>query len=222
LKRSLLDSRRVRQWLRDQGVVVDGPADRRHVALTFDDGPHPDATPRLLEVLARHGVTATFFPLGFRAAEFPAVLAEVAAAGHEIGTHGYQHVPWVLSPPSVLRRDLSRSVDTIADACGVRPKVARPPFGWVHAGSVGICAELELEVVLGDVYPRDTTRPGTGTIVGRTQRRVGPGSIIILHDGAWRLGADRTQTLAAVDALIPRLRAEGYTFVTVERLRNPT
>lgn len=214
MKRSLLDFAGIRRWLDGKGVLVQGPAGPPRVALTFDDGPHPIHTPRLLRILESHGIPATFFLSGSRARRHPAIVGAIAAAGHQVGTHGHHHFPWTLRP--WLRRDLEASITAITDAGAPRPTVARPPFGWLDDRVLRICAELGLRVALGDVYVRDTTRPGTLEIVRRVERRVVPGSVIILHDGGWRDGVDREQTLSALEDLVPRIRQRGWGFARLD------
>jgi len=214
VKQSLLDFATVRRWLQRRGVLVRGPSDPPRVALTFDDGPHPTITPRLLDRLAAWDVPATFFLLGTRARRHPAVVRAITDGGHQIGTHGHRHLPWTLQP--WLAHDLRTSLEAIVDAGAPRPTVARPPFGWLNDPVLRTCAGMGLRVALGDVYPRDTTRPGIASIVGRIQRRTRAGSVIILHDSGWRDGVDREQTLAALETLVPWIRDEGWGFTRLD------
>ena len=112
------------------------------VAITFDDGPHPEGTPAVLEVLAGAGARATFFLVGEQVARYPSVAAEIAAAGHEIGIHGYRHVLLLRRAPTALREDFVRAHDVIASATGTEPTLYRPPYGVFSGPALLIVREL--------------------------------------------------------------------------------
>ncbi|MBO8195820.1 polysaccharide deacetylase family protein [Streptomyces oryzae] len=184
-------------------------AGRRVLALTFDDGPHPENTPRLLEVLRRHGVQATFFVVGENAAAFPGLLHAIAADGHVVGNHSWAHHPLNRMRPSDVRDDLGRTSELIDRVVGTPPRWCRAPYGAWHPPSLKVCADLGMEPMGWSVDTRDWTRPGTARIVSAVTDRATPGAIVLQHDG----GGPRPQTVAAVDHYLPLLKADGYTCV---------
>jgi peptidoglycan/xylan/chitin deacetylase (PgdA/CDA1 family) len=217
MRRSLLDVASVRNRL-ERHLLCSVATEEKRLALTFDDGPHPRHTPRLLDVLAAKGIQATFFLVGRRVATFPGLAREIAARGHEIGNHGYAHVPLPFLPGALLEREVERAGRAIEDATGVRPRFFRPPMGWFTVRALGRVRRLGYEPVIGTVHPRDSSRPGTRRIVEHVAARAGPGAILILHDGGWNLGADRSQSIEAADRIIDILRERGYRFQTLSGL----
>jgi cellulose synthase/poly-beta-1,6-N-acetylglucosamine synthase-like glycosyltransferase/peptidoglycan/xylan/chitin deacetylase (PgdA/CDA1 family) len=212
--------------VREGGPVIDTSGDRprsyrmpaRTIALTFDDGPDPTWTPRILEVLRRHRVKATFFVVGAQVARHPDLARRLVAEGHEIGAHTFTHPE--LSDLPGWRRDLEHSQTqmAIAAATGVSTSLLRPPYssvpnalddgGWSTVREVGGEGYLS---VLNDVDSRDWARPGVEAIVRNATPEGNAGAIVLLHDA----GGDRAQTVAAVDRLIPAMRQKGYRFSTV-------
>jgi len=214
---SLLDVASVREYL-GRRLIVSVDTDEKRLALTFDDGPHPSHTPKLLGLLAAKGVRATFFVVGRRVRRFRDVLAATAAAGHEIGNHGDHHVPLSILPPSLIRRELDVCGRLVEEIAGRRPRFMRPPMGWISDVVLANAREMGYEPVIGSIHPQDSRQPGLETILRRVRRRVEPGAVLILHDGGWRVGADRSQTIAAVDILTDELLAAGYRFETLSDL----
>ncbi len=170
-----------------------------HVALTFDDGPDPLSTPFFLRALERHGIRATFFVLGAMAHRSPGLLREMAAAGHEIGVHGWHHRPLLLRGPRATHDDLARVRDEVASITGEVPRLFRPPYG-VMSGAAHLAARrLGLTPVLWTAWGQDWTRRATPDSVHRTVAAdLRGGGTVLLHDsdctsapGAWRsaLGA---------------------------------
>ncbi|MEU6075727.1 polysaccharide deacetylase family protein [Micromonospora sp. NPDC047074] len=181
------------------------------VALTIDDGPHPRWTPPTLDLLARHGVRATFFLIGDRVREHPDLARQVLAAGHLIGNHSMSHPqPFAALPRHELRSEIERTQRVIEDATGVTPRLFRAPGGNWSPGVLRTTAELGLAPVDWTVNPSDWRSPGVPRIT-RTLSRTRPGQIILCHDG----GGDRSQTVAALAEVLPRLTGRGLRFVTV-------
>jgi peptidoglycan/xylan/chitin deacetylase (PgdA/CDA1 family) len=170
-----------------------------HVALTFDDGPDPASTPRFLEVLDGLGWTATFFALGTMVERAPGLLAEMAAAGHEIGLHGWSHRSLLKRTPSSTRDDLRRSFDLVAELTGVPPSWYRPPFGVLSGPAWAQARRLGMTTVLWSAWGRDwRAEASPGSVLADVSAGVLPGGCVLLHDsdctsapGAWRaaLGA---------------------------------
>ena len=192
------------------------PTHEREVALTFDDGPNPDATPRILDTLGELGVFATFFILGRHAERWPDMVHRTVAEGHQLGNHGYFHRKLHLKSPFYVKRDLGLGKRAIERAGAHTPRFFRAPHGfrspWVSAiaGSMG---ERTIGWSLG-VW--DSDQPGVTTIVDRTMEGVRPGSIVLLHDGdGYNADGNRLQTAAALPRIINGLRDRGYEFVTL-------
>ncbi len=206
------------------GPVIEGAAARtaapaaRTIALTFDDGPDPVWTPKILDVLRRNDVRATFFTVGTRVAENPGLARRIVDEGHQIGLHSFTHTD--LGAASAWRRslELRETQLVIAGATGVTTPLLRPPYSstnkalgdadWsaaVQAGKEGYLT------VLTTLDSQDWRRPGVETIVAGATPKDTAGQIVLLHDA----GGDRTQTVAALEQLVPRLKASGWTFATV-------
>jgi cellulose synthase/poly-beta-1,6-N-acetylglucosamine synthase-like glycosyltransferase/peptidoglycan/xylan/chitin deacetylase (PgdA/CDA1 family) len=212
-----------------QGPILDlsGPQPRsaplpdKTVALTFDDGPDPQWTPKILEVLRRHDVPATFFVVGAQAARHPGLVRAELAAGHEVGAHTFTHSD--LGAASGLRAgiELSLSQSALAGAAGVRTHLLRLPYSSDTADATVAelaaarrAADLGYLLVFATEDSEDWRLPGAGTIVHRSTPPAGRGGIVLLHDA----GGDRSQTVEAVDRLITKLKGQGYRFTTVSEL----
>jgi peptidoglycan-N-acetylglucosamine deacetylase len=166
--------------------------------LTFDDGPGPD-TEALADVLARHGVLATFFVVGRHVADSEGVLARLAGDGHELGNHSWDHPDLRTLPLRAVHEQLQRTSDAIEAASGVRPEVFRPPFGYTSVPIDELAEGLGMRTVLWDVDTADWSRPGVEAIRGAIAS-ARPGEVVLLHDGP----RDRDQTVDAVDRWLSR------------------
>ncbi|PIV82047.1 chitooligosaccharide deacetylase [bacterium CG17_big_fil_post_rev_8_21_14_2_50_64_8] len=217
MSRSLLDVPAVRDYL-GRRLLCSIKTEQKILALTFDDGPNPRHTPQLLSLLASKGIHATFFAVGKRVRRFPEILKATHEAGHEVGNHGDHHVALSLLPPALLRREITRCGEAIEQTIGEKPRFLRPPMGWINGFVLKTVRELGYEPVIGSIHPRDSRRPGREAIIERVQSRVEPGAVIILHDGGWWLGVDRSQTLEAVDVLTDQCLEAGYRFLTLSAL----
>jgi peptidoglycan/xylan/chitin deacetylase (PgdA/CDA1 family) len=196
-------------------VLWEGPRDGRQVALTFDDGPHPADTPDVLEVLGRHGVSASFFHIGDRAEQHGDLVRAVAAAGHQIGLHGYVHRPFPLIPPRVLHAQLGQGQRLLASLSGRDPRsvsYVRPPFGAYLPGTLDALRSWGYRVVMGSIMPVHWFQPAAKTI-RETARAVRPGAVLVLHES---LGGPPVASLA--DMIIGELLAAGVLFVTVDEM----
>ena len=192
-------------------------SDARVVALTFDDGPNPDATPLILDALAARGVRATFFILGRHAERWPALVARVAAEGHAIGNHGYYHRKLHFKSPAYVRDDLQRGTTAIEQASGVRPRLFRAPHGFRSPWVTAIARSLGQRTVGWSLGVWDSDRPGVDAIVQKTIEGTRPGSILLLHDGdGYDPRGDRVQTARAVPLIIDRLSHDGYQFALLD------
>jgi len=185
----------------------------RAVALTFDDGPNPDATPVVLDALAARRVKATFFILGRHAERWPDLVKRVADEGHSIGNHGYYHRKLHFKSPGYVRRDLQLGTAAIERAAHVRPALFRAPHGFRSPWVTAIARSLGQRTVGWSLGVWDSDRPGVEAIAERTVSGASPGSILLLHDGdGYDPSGDRMQTAHAVPLIVDRLLAQGFRF----------
>ena len=213
----MLDIPSVREFL-GRKLICQVSTTEKRLALTFDDGPNPRNTPLLLDILASKGIKATFFVVGRRVRRYRDLLQQTAEAGHEIGNHCDHHVPLSFLPRAIIRRELEVCGNLVEGVVGLRPRFMRPPMGWFNDKVLEVTRGLGYEPVIGSVHPQDSRQPGLETILRRMRRRIDPGAIIILHDGGWRVGVDRSQSLAAVDIITDELLESGYRFQTLSEL----
>jgi peptidoglycan/xylan/chitin deacetylase (PgdA/CDA1 family) len=189
------------------------------IALTFDDGPNPEYTPLLLTKLAEYRVSATFFLIGRNLKRHPEIGRRIVQEGHEIGNHTYNHRILPFLSKVNIGIELASTHQLIAGLLNVQPTFLRPPNGLFTGRVLDTVEQLGYRAVVGDVFPVDVACPGPEIITRRVLRRVQPGSIIILHDGyVRRFDSDKSQTVCALDGLIPRLCEQGYEFVTLSHL----
>ena len=215
---SLLHTRWFSTWARGHLLCrVEGTGDR--FALTFDDGPGPATTPRVLDLLSRTGSRATFFVLGSGVRRRPALLKRMHEEGHEIGIHGDLHWPPILLPPRAILAQVERCTDAVVAAGAPRPVHYRPPFGLMTPGQARVLRDAGVTPVLGDVYPGDADNPGVDRIVASVSRLLRPGSILILHDATFLPLDTRMQTFHALERILAGTAARGLGAVTVAELQ---
>jgi peptidoglycan-N-acetylglucosamine deacetylase len=186
-----------------------GAAD--HVAITFDDGPDPAATPHFLDVLASHRVRATFFMLGSMVDRSPGLAAEVAAAGHEVAVHGFEHRYLPLRGPRATRDDLKRARDSVSDATGSVPLLFWPPYGVLSTAALVTARQLGLTPVLWTAWGREWTAGASpGSVYATLTAGLEGGGTVLLHDsdctspaGSWRAA------LGALPMLLADCAAQG-------------
>jgi peptidoglycan/xylan/chitin deacetylase (PgdA/CDA1 family) len=185
----------------------------RCVALTFDDGPTPEVTRKVLDVLRAKGVRATFFFVGRQVETNPDLARLVRNEGHVIGNHTYSHpLLFCFLTPGQLRRELTRGQDAIRQATGVTPRLFRSPVGLRHPLLASALVRMGLDFVLWSVRTYDTRSPGVESLRQRILDHVHPGAIVLLHD---RRGRGASAMLEALPDVIDQLRARGYRLVTV-------
>ncbi len=203
------------QWL--GRTYWHGRRDRNAVALTFDDGPSPD-TEDILDVLAEHDVNATFFMVGREVESFPGIAQRVLAEGHEVGNHSYSHPLYLFQRASETHEQVQRAQDVIIETIGVKPILARPPYGVRTPAYFGATHSLDLSTVQWDVAGFDWKRISPSQIANNVLRKARPGSIILLHDGDSTGRKDRKTTVAALPLIIKGLRERDLQIAPLSQL----
>jgi peptidoglycan/xylan/chitin deacetylase (PgdA/CDA1 family) len=186
------------------------------VAITFDDGPNPDATPAILDALGAEGVRATFFVLGRHADRWPALVARAASEGHTIANHGYHHRKLTWRTPRYVREDIALGTAAIERTGTTRPALFRAPHGQRNPWVTPIARAQGQRTVGWTLGVWDTARPGADVIARRVIRGVDSGAIVLLHDGdGYDPAGDRIQTAHALPSIIRGLRERGFSFATL-------
>jgi len=192
---------------------------RRGIALTFDDGPHPLGTPAVLELLAAAGARGTFFLVGEQVDRHPTVAAEIAAAGHEIGVHGYRHVLLLRRTTASVREDFARAAATIGGATGTAPRLYRPPYGVFSLAALRAVRQRGWTPLLWSKWGRDWERGARPDEIARKATRgLGPGDVVLLHDADSYSSADSwRRTVAALPAVLEAARDTGEPLVSASQ-----
>ena len=191
----------------------------KRLALTYDDGPNDPHTQRLLEVLAKHNVQATFFLIGRYTKQRPDIAREIVQAGHVVGNHTFTHPLLTFKSETEIRQQLSECRSTLQDAMRQPSNLFRPPFGGRRPAVLRVARDLGLQPIMWNVTAYDWNAPPAEIIERKVTRRICGGSVILLHDGSHKqMGADRSQTVIATDRLITRYKSEGYEFVTIPQM----
>lgn len=185
------------------------------IAITFDDGPHPQNTPRLLDMLKERGIKATFFLIGKSAATWPDVVKRIVAEGHEVANHTWTHPQLTHLKDSKVMDELQTTHDAIVKACGTAPILYRPPYGAATLGQRKMIHDhLQYPTILWDVDPEDWRAPrSVAKVHDRILEQTRPGSIILCHD-------IHQPTVDAMPSTLDDLKARGFQFVTVTQLIN--
>jgi peptidoglycan/xylan/chitin deacetylase (PgdA/CDA1 family) len=193
------------------GRALTAPRQPGELALTFDDGPNPKWTPRLLDVLAAHDVKATFFLLGIRAEAEPKLVQRIAAEGHLIGNHSWSHPNLALTSAKKVREELTRTSETLEAITGEKVKYFRPPFGARRPAVFRIARSLGLRVVTWNAMTSDWSEPSADRIAGQLTAKIeglgrrGWAANVVLHDGGHlERTADRGASVAAAGRLVER------------------
>lgn len=204
-------------WKKEKIVVDKIKTDKKVVALTFDDGPDPQFTPIVLDILKKHEARATFFILGKRAEAHPDILKKIAAEGHEIGNHSYSHPDFNNINQEAQLNEVAKTTNIIKRLTGQTPGLLRPPGGYLSYDLVAITKKNNMTIAYW-TYQQDSKDWRNGikaaTIAGHVIKNIRPGQVIILHDGC----PNGMQTAKATDMIVSHLQEEGYSFVTVSEL----
>ena len=191
----------------------------RQLALTYDDGPNDPHTLRLLEVLAKHSVRATFFLIGRYVQQRPEIVREIAQAGHIVGNHSFTHPLLTFKSETEIKQQLSECRAALQDVISEPSNLFRPPFGGRRPAVLRVARSLGLKTIMWNVTGYDWTAPPAPAIERKVASKIRGGDVILLHDGGHKqMGADRSQTVIATDRLITRYKSEGYEFVTIPQM----
>lgn len=195
--------------LQPRAILYRGPSGQpERVALTFDDGPHPDRTPRILDVLALHGALATFFVLGSEAVRYPALVRRIDQGGHQVANHGYEHTSARQHPAEFLAANALRCQAILEQQVGhALPREFRPPYGDITARSYLAVRQLGFRLAFWSLDSRDSfTSNGEAVVSTIINARLGGGSVVLMHD-------DYAHTAAALPAILEHLRQRELTTV---------
>jgi polysaccharide deacetylase family sporulation protein PdaB len=189
-----------------------GGAGMNAIALTFDDGPHPEVTPRVLDILRSQGVRATFFVLGNKVKQYPEIARRIVAEGHQIANHSYSHPSFTKIKPRSLDKQVKETTAVIESITGVTPTSIRPPYGALNDRVILSLLEGHgLNIIMWNVDPQDWRKPGIDVVVDRVVSQTKPGAIILLHD-------IHKPTAEALPSILTNLASRGYSFATVDQL----
>ena len=199
---------------KDADVIRKKENSSMKIALTFDDGPHPVQTPKILALLDKYRIKATFFTVGINATYYPDTLELVAKRGHEIGNHTFTH-PQVLSLDSeTLKSEVEKCEATIFELTDRKTKIFRPPEGMIDADVKQVLGKLDYKVILWDIDTRDWAHTSPSNIAENVISNISSGDIILMHDYI----SYNSPTIEALDIFIPILLEKGYSFVVISEL----
>jgi peptidoglycan/xylan/chitin deacetylase (PgdA/CDA1 family) len=184
------------------------------VAMTFDDGPHPTLTPRLLDILKERNIKCTFFVIGKNAKTYPKIIQRMIAEGHEVANHTWTHCSLTSRSDAQIRTELKLSEDALMEVANYRPQLIRPPYGAINTRIKQLMfSEFGYSTIMWSVDPQDWRRPGVSVVTSRLVNGAHPGAIMLAHD-------IHPPTIQAMPAMFDQLLAKGYQFVTVSQLLN--
>ncbi|MGC8783708.1 MAG: polysaccharide deacetylase family protein [Armatimonadota bacterium] len=190
---------------------IHGDRTKKWIALTFDDGPHPDYTPQILSILKKYGVRATFFVVGKKAEQYPDLVRQQAEAGHSVGNHTFHHVNLTRIPPIDVAAEIKACGEVIQSITGKSPHLFRPPGGDYDRNVAEVAESLGYWIVLWTDDPGDYANPPEQVLEERLFGRLENGGIILLHDGI-------AETIQLLPRLIEYLQARGFQLVTVDEM----
>jgi peptidoglycan-N-acetylglucosamine deacetylase len=192
-------------------TLIRGDISKKEIALTFDDGPHPTYTPKLLAILKQFNAKATFFVVGEMAEKYPNLIRDEIAAGHSVGNHTYHHVNLTKISPEYVATEIKACGEVIRDITGKPPHLFRPPGGDFNRQVSMVSTALDYTTVLWTDDPGDYASPGEAVINSRLMSSVNNGGIILIHDGI-------QQTIDVLPKILKVLQERGYKFVTIDEM----
>jgi len=191
--------------------LMKGNPAKRQIAITFDDGPHPAYTPKLLAILKQYNAKATFFVVGEKAELYPDLIRAELAGGHAVGNHTYHHINLTKVPLQDVAVEIQACGDVLKAITHKEPSLFRPPGGDYNTKVGQIANDLDYTIILWTDDPGDYANPGEKVLLGRTLKRVGNGGIILIHDGV-------QETIDILPTILQTLKDRGYQFVTIDQM----
>ncbi|WP_434797002.1 polysaccharide deacetylase family protein [Terrisporobacter vanillatitrophus] len=199
-------------------IIKYGNIDEKLIALTFDDGPDEDFTPQILDILKKYNVKATFYVIGEKVQYNKKIIKREYEEGHEIGNHTYTHINVSKNGYNKIKKEIGDTQSAVKSVTGVYPKTFRPPYRAISKDMCEIIKEKDMNIVLWSyVDARDWQSPGVSSIVKSIETGIQNGCIILLHDYN-KVRNSKSQTIDALDIIIPDLLEKGYKFVTISEL----
>ncbi|RCJ37724.1 polysaccharide deacetylase [Nostoc punctiforme NIES-2108] len=202
--------------LRFQGAIVDAAKltpQQKVIALTFDDGPWPESTGQVLDILKKNQIKGTFFLIGQNVKNYPGLVKREIAEGHVIGNHTWHHWYQFLNPQAAAY-EIDHTADLIYQVTGIKTNLFRPPGGIMHNGVASYARNSKYAIIRWSSDSVDYSRPAVPKLINNVFRRAKPGGIVLMHDG----GGNRSKTVQALPEIIANFRKQGYRFVTIPEL----
>ncbi|MHC5742870.1 MAG: polysaccharide deacetylase family protein [Nostoc sp.] len=202
--------------LRFQGAIVDAAKltpQQKVIALTFDDGPWPESTGQVLDILKKNQIKGTFFLIGQNVKNCPGLVKREIAEGHVIGNHTWHHWYQFLNPQAAAY-EIDHTADLIYQVTGIKTNLFRPPGGIMHNGVASYARNSKYAIIRWSSDSVDYSRPAVPKLINNVFRRAKPGGIVLMHDG----GGNRSKTVQALPEIIANFRKQGYRFVTIPEL----
>lgn len=190
----------------------------QNIVLTFDDGPHPRTTPKVLEILKRRNIKAIFFVLGLQANKYPHLVKQIHDDGHEIGNHSYSHVNFTQVSRENVEKEIARSNDLIEKITGIRPRYLRPPYGAVNRQVINIARENGLDIMLWTIDPKDWQNKNSAITLRNLEQQTGlngrfRGGVVLLHD-------IYQTNISVLETYLDRLAINNFSITTIDALNN--
>lgn len=200
-------------------IIKNGSKEKKVIALTFDDGPHPKYTSEILDILDEYDVKATFFVLGKFAEAYPDIIRRQWEEGHEIGNHTYSHINIKKASKDNLQKEYKKTQEIVYSVTNSKPKLFRPPYGSFDEKTIDIVEKSNSVIVLWSYKQdsKDWSNPEVNKIVNTTLSNIENGDIILFHDYIYY---NESHTVEALKKIIPELKNRGYEFVTISELIN--
>ncbi|MEH2166611.1 MAG: polysaccharide deacetylase family protein [Nostoc sp.] len=201
---------------RFQGAIVNAAKltpEQKVIALTFDDGPWPESTAQVLDILKKNQIKGTFFLIGQNVKNYPGLVKREIAEGHVIGNHTWHHWYQFLNPQAAAY-EIDHTADLIYQVTGIKTNLFRPPGGIMHNGVASYARNSKYAIILWSSDSVDYSRPAVAKLINNVFRRAKPGGIVLMHDG----GGNRSKTVQALPEIIANFRKQGYKFVTIPEL----
>ncbi|MBM7567135.1 polysaccharide deacetylase family protein [Paenibacillus sacheonensis] len=210
--------RKDRHFYESRGDIIwELPLERKELALTFDDGPDPETTIQILDLLKQYRAKATFFVIGFRVQKYPDIIKREIAEGHEVANHTYNHVYFSKGiKRNTIQEEIERTDRSLIDLTGRKPHLFRPPGGFYSDATIDVARRLGYTTVLWSWHQdtEDWRSPGVRHIVNKVLKNARSGDIVLLHDYI----SGSVHTVKALKIILPELERQGYRLVTVSEL----